>query len=106
MAYGVPVTTRSPLSDLIFAWKGVGKSPDGSAKRTGFEEIKMLELATLFLLTLVLSAITIWLYRGLSGWKGLDEYLVRGLIGKMVIKSLDRVGLYRFCQHQMKRLKT
>jgi len=39
----------------------------------------MLELATIFLLTLALAATTIWLYRGLSGWKGFGENLVRGL---------------------------
>ena len=52
----------------------------------------MLELATLFLLTLVLSATTIWLYRGLSGWKGFDENLVRGLDKKNGMKVARQSG--------------
>lgn len=39
----------------------------------------MLELLTIFLLTFALAATAIWLYRSLSGWKGLGENLVRGL---------------------------
>ena len=37
----------------------------------------MLELATIFLLTLVLSAFTIWLYRSLSGWRDYSDNLLR-----------------------------
>jgi hypothetical protein len=39
----------------------------------------MLELATIFLLTFVMSLTIIWLYRSLSGWKGFGENLTRDL---------------------------
>jgi len=37
----------------------------------------MLELAIIFLLTLVMSVTVIWLYRSLSGWVGSGQNLLR-----------------------------
>jgi len=41
-----------------------------------YEEIKMLELLTIFLATFLVSAATIRLYRALAGWQGFNQSVV------------------------------
>ena len=49
----------------------------------------MLALVTIFLATLLISVVAIWLYRTVSGWKGFNRAVVvrRGSVVRMKLKA-------------------
>jgi len=49
----------------------------------------MLALVTIFLATLLISAVTVWLYRTVSGWKGFNKAVVarRGPAVRMKLRA-------------------
>ena len=49
----------------------------------------MLALVTIFLITLAVSAATVWLYRRISGWHGFSE----GLVGRPRPVNKMKIGL-------------
>ncbi len=49
----------------------------------------MLALVTIFLATLLISAVAVWLYRTVSGWKGFNQAVVarRGPVVRMKLRA-------------------
>jgi hypothetical protein len=49
----------------------------------------MLALVTIFLATLLISTVVIWLYRTVSGWKGFNQAVVarRGPVVRMKLRA-------------------
>lgn len=49
----------------------------------------MLLLAAIFLITIIVSATAVWLYRRISGWQGFN----RALVGRPQLTDRTKIGL-------------